>query len=448
MKKEIHLSRNYILRKSLSDEYILYNKATDIKYTISEKLHVFLSLFKKNSYELGPLLNHFRDSNIDTTDIETFLSRGEFKDIFYNTSINEKNKSYIDYYSITEKLSPFTEYSPIKIDFLITKHCNLACKHCFENSSPIVPSSFIKIEEALELFKQIDIMNVQTVKITGGEPFSYLHMKELIRIIAEFRFECIILTNAMLIDEESMQIMADNHIKLGISLDGIDSETHDFIRGRGSFDILQKQLLLLKKHGVKFSITTSLNRKNHKEIPSIANYVLNFLGARMLFINQLKPFGRAKFNKHLFISKKDYDRVINEVHKLEGLYGNKISLSDDNIEIESLRTTEENPSIICAAGNTTMSIDDSLNVFPCIYGNDLPDYCIGNLKQKSLIDIWESPKWDRFRGLTKLNDIKGCSTCKYNNTCGLKNCRLKPVYEGRDFFSHVSYCKNKSKHEY
>lgn len=68
----------------------------------------------------------------------------------------------------------------------------------------------------------------------------------------------------------------------------------------------------------------------------------------------------------------------------------------------------------------------------------------GNLYQEKLLDIWRSPKWNRFRGGTKLADIPTCRVCKNNSKCGLKNCRLKAVYEGKSFYSNVSYCKSDS----
>lgn len=437
----MQLSKNYILRKTISDDYILYNKATDIKYTITPKLFTFLSLFKRKKYELNTVLNYLIHKGISVSDIQEFMSKIEFKDILDVPCSENTNGEEIDFYSTAECLSAFTEYSPVKIDLLITKYCNLACKHCFENSSPKLLTSKTSIEDIIKLFNEIDLMNVQTVKITGGEPFTYPYIKELIGKIGQYRFECIILTNAMLIDVKSMEIMAKNNVKLGISLDGITSEVHDFLRGKGSFNILIKQLSLLKEFGVKFSITTSLTQKNFRDISNIANYVLKTLNARRLFINQLKPLGRAKKNNGIFISPSEYKEVVKEIDRLTKIYGDRIVLSDDNIETNDYITSDIDPSLVCAAGNTSLSIDEELNVYPCIYGNDFSEYCIGNLKEVSLMELWRSSKWDKYRGKTKLTDIEGCSSCSFNNTCAVKTCRLKPVYEGRDFYSHVSYCK-------
>lgn len=85
-------------------------------------------------------------------------------------------------------------------------------------------------------------------------------------------------------------------------------------------------------------------------------------------------------------------------------------------------------------------MDQFLNVYPCIYGQGNNDYIMGNLYNNSLIEIWQSEKWLPFRGMTTLSQIRGCDSCPKQNTCGIKNCRLKPVYNGLVFFDHVDYC--------
>ncbi len=125
---------------------------------------------------------------------------------------------------------------------------------------------------------------------------------------------------------------------------------------------------MLKEYGVKFSITTSVTWNNYRDINAIADYVLNTLDARRLFINQLKPLGRAKQNDDIFISESEYTEVVKEIEELTKAYGDRIVLSDDNIETDSFSTSENNPALVCAVGNTSLSIDEALNVYPCIYG--------------------------------------------------------------------------------
>ena len=137
------------------------------------------------------------------------------------------------------------------------------------------------------------------------------------------------------------------------------------------------------------------------------------------------------------------------MEKLVNLYGNgKITLSDDALLSEEYTIKNDAPisndtPLVCAAGNNSISIDENLDVYPCVYGNGFSEFNMGNLKTESLSDIWLSDKWSIFRGKTTLGEIEGCKDCKNNKICGMKNCRLKPIYNGQSFYTHVSYCNKK-----
>ena len=113
-------------------------------------------------------------------------------------------------------------------------------------------------------------------------------------------------------------------------------------------------------------------------------------------------------------------------------------MSDDSV-IDNVHL--QNKDIICRAGNSLLAVDENFDVYPCIYGIGFPEYKMGNLMQQDLAQIWDSSKWDLFRGKTKLGELTDCRQCKLNASCMMRNCRLKPVYEGRSFLSAVSYCK-------
>lgn len=134
------------------------------------------------------------------------------------------------------------------------------------------------MEDLFNVFNQMDLLNVRTLKITGGEPLTYPNIKDILKEISNKRFECIILTNAMLLDEELIDIISEGAIKLGISLDGYKKQSHDFLRGKGAFDILMQKLYELKKAKANVSITMSVNRINYLEIEELSKFAIEELG--------------------------------------------------------------------------------------------------------------------------------------------------------------------------
>ena len=72
-------------------------------------------------------------------------------------------------------------------------------------------------------------------------------------------------TNGLSLDSTWCDVLRENHILVGLSLDG-PGEIHDhhrtFSRGSGSFQKVMHKVGLLKKHGVEFNILTLLTDAN------------------------------------------------------------------------------------------------------------------------------------------------------------------------------------------
>lgn len=432
------LNNNYVLRKELNDCYRLYNKKTLKSYIISYKLFFILEQFRKQPYSLDNLIEEFNVRNINLSDFYHFIKKDEFIDLLV---VANNVPTPLVKYNISKDLPSYTAYTPERVDFLITKHCNLACKHCFEGSSPSFKMKRISSSDIDRILSQFEAANIQTLKITGGEPFSHPDIDDFLFKAIQCHFETIILTNALLLNEQRIDMIKRGHIQLGISLDGMTSDTHDFIRGKGTFDKLMRNLEILSSEDIKFSITCTINKKNLCQIDKIINYTLNDCGAQTLFLNRLRPMGRINQNTDIVLSEQENDNVYKLYLNKKEEYKGRIILADDS----ALKTESIDNKITCAAGNSLIAIDENFDVYPCIYGIDNPQYKMGNLMVQDLDVIWKSSKWNIFRGELTLEDLTDCRNCNLKKVCVMKNCRLKPVYEGRSFTSSISYCDKSKK---
>lgn len=427
------INTNYNLQKK-HGRFYLYNKITSISYELSYKLYFILSLFYKQAYSLDKLQDEFDKHGIGLSDFRQFLRMDDFLDLLVPASTLLK----ISDYKVSENLPQCTSAVPERVDFFITKHCNLSCKHCFEGSAPTFPCRRFTLDEVERLILQLESANIRTLKITGGEPFSHPDIDKFLLEVSRCHFETIILTNALLINPYRIRLIKEGKIKLGISLDGVSEETHDYIRGKGAFNQLKKILGALYSEKITFGITCTVNRLNLFQLDAIVNYVLNDLDASSLFLNRLRPMGRTNQNENLVLSKEEDDIFYKKYLGYKEIYKERLFLSDDSV-IDNVHPHSKD--IICRAGNSLLAVDENLDVYPCIYGIGFPEYRMGNLMQQDLAQIWDSAKWDLFRGKTKLDELVDCRQCKLNASCMIRNCRLKPVYEGRSFLSAVSYCK-------
>lgn len=83
-------------------------------------------------------------------------------------------------------------------------------------------------------------------------------------------------TNGTLIDEEIAETLSKLPIKIQISFDGANKETHDSIRGEGSFDLAIRGLDMLIKRDMGKDIVIAFTPMNNnvEDVPELIEFAL------------------------------------------------------------------------------------------------------------------------------------------------------------------------------
>ena len=185
--------------------------------------------------------------------------------------LNNKKKFSNKYFTAEKKNRAFVEFSGLETLWFNTGTlCNLACKNCYIESSPINDNLlYLSHEEVCRYLSEIknNKIKCKSIGITGGEPFMN---KDIIKIISSCLYqnlEVLILTNAMqpLQNKKNLLINFKNNkkIKFRISLDHYTKEKHEEIRGKNSWDKAMYGINWLNKN--KFNITiASRNIENNE----------------------------------------------------------------------------------------------------------------------------------------------------------------------------------------
>ena len=150
--------------------------------------------------------------------------------------------------------------------------CNLRCRHCYQESyedSMLEDGDLLAIADSLDTAMQ-RWNRVGRVSLTGGEPF--MVPRQLSLLMARFEaspyFESIgILTNGTLVDSDIVESVR-RHKKVRevqVSLDGATANTHDAIRGKGSFSRAIEGVERLRAGGIRVAIMFTLTRRNQHE---------------------------------------------------------------------------------------------------------------------------------------------------------------------------------------
>ncbi len=175
------------------------------------------------------------------------------------------------------------------IDFWVhtTDACNFNCPYCYidkttgKNMSNETLNKFIK--KIIEVVKQRKLSEV-SLRFSGGEPFirfheikkAILNLKEGLKVLdckTNFGF----LTNLTLLNKEIMDFIKQENLFTSISMDGY-GEYHNnsrfFNNGKGSFDIIDKNINTLLENGHKrIIIMTVISDRNIDGLTEFAHYL-------------------------------------------------------------------------------------------------------------------------------------------------------------------------------
>ncbi len=180
--------------------------------------------------------------------------------------------------------------NPEAVIWIMSGRCNLRCIHCY--ASRFLSKWELSPEDKLRLIRELAENGISHIGLTGGEPLLDKNLELYLREIRDHGLTCDINTNATLIDENKAELLRKHDVFLYVSIDGASKETHEKIRGAGTWDLLMKGLNVIKRKGLDFSTVFAISKLNYSET---GNYVklAEKLEASSASMIPLMPVGRA-----------------------------------------------------------------------------------------------------------------------------------------------------------
>jgi MoaA/NifB/PqqE/SkfB family radical SAM enzyme/Fe-S-cluster containining protein len=255
----------------------------------------------------------------------------------------------------------------IEIHWEITNKCNLQCSHCLVAYSK--ETNELTFEQAKKAVLKMKEANVSTICFTGGEPFCFENFIELLEFVILTGIIPKIVTNGSFINKTILSFLKNNNIDIAISLDGINRETNDQIRGDGTFqkvmNILNESIMI----DYQVSLYFTLNKFNINNIEDIILLSKQY-NCKNIHINDLTIEGRIKSNTSLIPN--------NEMKKM---FINNLKMESQRI----LGKDIQGPLTECWADNTTLLLASNGDIYHCteIKRVDRNNY-IGNINTFSL----------------------------------------------------------------
>lgn len=321
----------------------------------------------------------------------------------------------------------------------INNSCNLRCTHCLVESSPKGETG-LPTDALLELIRQAKTLGVTQFYFTGGEPFLRPDLFQLISYATEGGFKATVLTNGVLINQETakgLSTFPPGSVKLQISLDGSKPGVNDPIRGRGSFKAIVRGIRKVVQAGHSPTVATVLIPENLHDLPELLR-LLHDLGVTTLHL--LYPHRRGRFLR--------VRGQLSTVELAEALFrvraiASEMSLTIDNFfvlaaRLQAPRFTRFDLSNTCW---DSLCIYSNGEVYPSAVFAGHKALCCGSIKESSLEEIWRrSPTCQLVRSAT-LKDKSSCWACPFKFLCGGGDTEYAYFASGANLLGLDPYCE-------
>ena len=320
----------------------------------------------------------------------------------------------------------FTIYPLQGVWLNIESRCNINCRHCFLGEKQQVDNKLSPQEMrqlAIEI-RKIGSKNGVKVDITGGEPLLRKDMIEIFEALNISGIEPNFITNGLLFTEEIISYLAKNKISTTVSLDGFNKESHEFIRGIGTYDKTVKNIKWCVDKGVPVTLSITIHLKNQHEVIDYFKFA-DELGVDRVIINFLNNFGNAESNglkipNEFTVIKKILEYAIEDARLFNKLIDTAISKLIETV-LFPIRTD------CCGSGINTCAIAANGDVYPCP-SFQIKQYKAENIRSRPFDEIWKDKKTfseHRSINVNTLNNV--CEKCDFRLFCG-GGCRAQAYY--------------------
>jgi radical SAM protein with 4Fe4S-binding SPASM domain len=299
----------------------------------------------------------------------------------------------------------------------------MKCLHCGTYATGLARVDELTTERALELVDELADMGLQRITLSGGEPLLRKDWYLIAERLMKKGIKTGMITNGWFIRENIEKIKSVGEWDvIGMSLDGM-RRTHDaFRRTPGSFDRILDAFRLLKKNGIETACITCVSGYNFLEMDTIHDVLVTH-GVSAWQIQPLFAGGRIKEHLDMLLDIKDLYEIAKFVARKRKVSSLQVFPADGmgyysrfekNIRPEGWSGCQAGLRVVGIEANG--NIKGCLSLFPEAQENN--PFVEGNVKEKSLREIWENPEAFAYNRRFDPSKAEGfCKECAHLIEC-------------------------------
>ncbi|MCU8090197.1 radical SAM protein [Shewanella sp. SM20] len=299
-----------------------------------------------------------------------------------------------------------------QIYLLLTRKCNLSCSHCIRSSTPYF-TEMIDINLAFQIIDKLSFIRKESVMlISGGEPTLHPSFYEIVEKSAKNFKKVVINTNGLRFSQLKRVIDFKN-VSIQISLDG-DEETHNGIRGEGTFKKTLTNINKLFELGINVTIASTVTKHN---INSFNKLDLALSDVNFLYWNVKRVVGSGRADDKDDVTTTAWNRFVAKIrHEAANLRRLRVApmFSETTIfNADDIATTAKHSNLSaqnCGTGRSKLYINPNGTVYPCAC---MEEKITGDFKVDTTDEIL-----DRLNTLPILPKLEAtCHTCPAWELC-------------------------------
>lgn len=334
---------------------------------------------------------------------------------------------------------------PLSGTFELTPCCNMACKMCYVRKTKEEQEAISPLrtpEEWIQLGEQAKQAGMLYLLITGGEPFLYPGIREVLTRLHYMGLVISVNTNGTMIDEETIKWLKEcPPSRFNITLYGASDETYERLCGNPKgFTQATRAIRLLKEAGFTVKINCSVTPHNVDDLEAIFAFAqeeeLVVQATSYMFPPVRRDAAMTGKNERFTPEEAAYQAA--KITALTDGYQNFLERMEknaplslpDELEEDCPQLEAEGDQIRCRAGKCSFWITWEGNMLPCgIFPNKGAD---------NVFDLGFQRTWENVRERTREIRLPiKCKACELRDQC--KACAAMVITESGDFHTAPEY---------
>lgn len=301
---------------------------------------------------------------------------------------------------------------PISGVFELTPLCNLDCKMCYVHleKSQIRTAELLSPDKWKDIIRQAVSCGMMYAKLTGGECLTYHGFKEIYLYLRESGIETSILSNGVLMDEQTVEFLKENPpASIQITLYGASEDAYESVTGHKVFSKILNNIKNIMQ--AKIPLTVAITPNSFMNDGEDIVRLVHSLGLSVIINSGLmmprEETGRKKTDADI----DTYISMFKIKNELQGI--SPVEKCDAEDPLPYVQDSATSPKgVTCGAGRSTFSISWRGEMRPC---NTFP------MVVENVLETGFSEAWKRINSQVKEYPLPiECEGCRYKQLC--KHC--------------------------